>query len=68
MSAGLLSSGKSSFYSSVMRMSEYYKLPDFDPNDLNKSKTKHYINLMQHWQKYPTLAMYYSTLQETRIL
>ena len=48
MSAGLLSSGKSSFYSSVMRMSEYYKLPDFDPNDLNKSKTKHYINLMQH--------------------
>ena len=35
-------------YSSVMRMSEYYNLPDFDPNVLNKSKIKHYISLMQH--------------------
>ena len=43
MSADLHSSGKSSFYSSVMRMSEYYNLPDFDPNVLNKSKIKHYI-------------------------
>ena len=43
MSADLHSSGKSSFYSSVMRMSEYYNLPDFDPNVLNKS-----ISLMQH--------------------
>ena len=31
-----------------MRMSEYYNLPDFDPNVLNKSKIKHYISLMQH--------------------
>ena len=31
MSADLHSSGKSGFYSSVMRMSEYYNLPDFDP-------------------------------------
>jgi len=29
-------------------MSEYYNLPDFDPNVLNKSKIKHYISLMQH--------------------
>ena len=48
MSADLHSSGKRSFYSSVMRMSEYYNLPDFDPNVLNKSKIKHYISLMQH--------------------
>ena len=41
MSADLHSSGKSSFYSSVMRMSENYNLPDFDPNVLNKSKIKH---------------------------
>jgi len=34
MSADLHSSGKSSFYSSVMRISEYYNLPDFDPNVL----------------------------------
>jgi len=48
ISADLHSSGKSSFYSSVMRMSEYYNLPDFDPNVLNKSKIKHHISLMQH--------------------
>ena len=29
-------------------MSEYYNLPDFDPNVLNKSKIKHNISLMQH--------------------
>ena len=48
MSADLHSSGKSSFYSSGMRMSEYYNLSDFDPNVLNKSKIKHYLSLMQH--------------------
>ena len=48
MSTDLHSSGKSSFYSRVMRMSEYYNLPDFDPNVLNKSNIKHYISLMQH--------------------
>ena len=29
-------------------MSEYYNLPDFDPNVLNKSKIKHNLSLMQH--------------------
>jgi len=48
MSADLHFSGKSSFYSSVMRISEYYNLPDFDANVLNKCKSKHYISLMQH--------------------
>ena len=48
MSADLHSSGKSSFYSSVMRMSEYYILPDFDPNVLNKAMIKQYLSLMQH--------------------
>jgi len=46
MSADIHSSGKSSSYFSVMRMSEYYNLPDFDPNVLNKSKIKHYRSLM----------------------
>ena len=68
MSADLHSSGKSSFYSSVMRMSEYYNLPDFDPNVLNKFKIKHYISLMQHkyilhWQH----SIQHSN-KETRIL
>ena len=34
--------------SSVMRMTEYYSLPDFGPNVFDKSKIKHYISLMQH--------------------
>ena len=62
MSADLHSSGKSSFYSNVMRMSEYYNLRDFDPNVLNKSKNKHYIRKPNATQIYPTLATYYSTL------
>ena len=48
MSADFHSSGKSSFFSSVTRMSEYYNLPDFDPNVLTKSKIKHNLSLMQH--------------------
>jgi len=35
LSAELQSSGKSGFYSTVIKMSEYYNLPDFDPNVLN---------------------------------
>ena len=61
MSADLHSSGKSSFYSSVMRISEYYNLPDFDPKDQTLYKPN-------ATQIYPTLATYYSTLKETRIL
>ena len=71
MSADLHSSGKSSFYSSVMRMSECYNLPDFDPNVLNKSKIKHYISLMQnkyilHWQdtiQHSEKLEFYNTLK-----
>ena len=48
MSADLRSSGKSGFYSSVMRMSGYNNRPDFDPNVLNNSKIKHFISLMKH--------------------
>ena len=67
MSADLHSSGKSSFYSSVMSgMSEYYNLPDFDPNVLNKSKIKLYKP--NATQIYLTLATNYLTLKETRIL
>ena len=66
MSADLHSSGKSSFYSSVMRMSAYYNLPDFDPNVLNKFKSKKF-NKPNATEIYPTLATYYSTLEETRI-
>ena len=50
MSLDLYSSGKSSFYSSLMRISEFYNLPNFDPLLVNDAKINHYLNLMQ--QKY----------------
>ena len=28
-----------------MKISEYYDLPDFDPNNLSKAKIKHYIDI-----------------------
>ena len=55
MSSDLHNTSKNSFYSNLMRMSEYYNLPDFDPTFLTDAKIKHYVSLMQqkyisHWQ------------------
>ena len=55
MSSDLHNTSKNGFYSNVMRMSEYYNLPDFDPTFLTDAKIKHYVSLMQqkyisHWQ------------------
>ena len=55
MSSDLHNTSKTGFYSNVMRMSEYYNLPDFDPTFLTDAKIKHYVSLMQqkyisHWQ------------------
>ena len=50
MSSDLHNTSKNSFYSNVMRMSEYFYLPDFDPTFLTDAKIKHYVRLMQ--QKY----------------
>ena len=36
--------GKNSFYHNVIKISEYYDLPDFDPNNLSEAKIKHYID------------------------
>ena len=33
-----------------MKLSEYYDLPDFDPNNLSEAKIKHYIDIIN--QKY----------------
>ena len=47
-SADIHSSGKNSLYSTLIRLSEFYNLPDFDPIFLTDAKIKHYvINLMQ---------------------
>ena len=36
--------GKNSFYHNLIKISEYFNLPDFDPNNLSEAKIKHYIN------------------------
>ena len=41
-----------------MKISEYYDLPDFDPNNLSEAKIKHYIDIIKqkhitYWQ--PTI-------------
>ena len=36
----------------LMKISEYYDLPDFDPNNLSEAKIKHYIDIIK--QKYIT--------------
>ena len=36
--------GKNSFYQNVIKISEYYDLLDFDPNNLSEAKIKHYID------------------------
>ena len=55
MSLDLYSSGKSSFYSNLVRMSEFYNVPNFDPLLVTDAKINHYLKLMQqqyilHWQ------------------
>ena len=38
--------GKNSFYHNLMKISEYYDLPDFHPNNLSEAKIKHYIDII----------------------
>ena len=44
--------GKNSFYHDRIKISEYYDLPDFDPNNLSEAKIKLYIDMIK--QKYIT--------------
>ena len=39
-------------FHNLMKTSEYYELPDFDPNNLSEVKIKHYIDIIK--QKYIT--------------
>ena len=39
-------------FHNLMETSEYYDLPDFDPNNLSEAKIKHYIDIIK--QKYIT--------------
>ena len=47
MSLDLYSSGKRSLYSNLVRISEFYNLPDFDPLLVTDAKINHYLKLMQ---------------------
>ena len=47
MSLDLYSSGKSSFYSNLVRISEFYNQPNFDPLLVTGAKINHYLKLMQ---------------------
>ena len=55
MSLDLYSFGKNSCYSNLVRISEFYNLPNFDPLLVTDAKISHYLKLMQqkyilHWQ------------------
>ena len=47
ISLDLYSSGKSSFYANLMRISKLYNLPNFDPLLVTDAKINHYLKLMQ---------------------
>ena len=64
ISIELYDSGQNSFYSSLMKMSEYFKLLDFNYNSLSDSKVRQLVDLMKrkdvsHWNQ---------TLQHSRKL
>ena len=71
MSLYLCSSGKSSFYSNLVRISEFYNLPDFDPPLVTDAKINHYLKLMEqqyilHWQhtlQYSKKLEFYNTFK-----
>ena len=64
ISIELYNSGQNSFYSNVMKMSEYFNLFDFDYNSLSDSKIKQLVDLMK--KKY--VSYWNQTLQHSRKL
>ena len=62
MSFDLHSNGKSSFYSHLMKISEYFNLPDFNPNLLDTAIVKTFVRLMK--QKY--ISYWKNTLQHSQ--
>ena len=47
ISIELYNSGQNSFYSNIMKMSEYFNLFDFNYNSLSDSKIKQLVDLMK---------------------
>ena len=57
MSFDLHCNGKNSFHSHLMNMSEYFQLPDFNPDLLDIAMVKSYVSLMKqeyisYWQNF----------------
>ena len=64
ISIELYNSGQNSFYSNIMKMSEYFNLFDFNYNSLSDSKIKQLVDLMK--KKY--VPYWNQTLQHSRKL
>ena len=62
ISIDLYDNGKNSFYSSVMKINEYYNFNHFNYSSLNDCKIKQYINIMK--QKY--ISHWNQTLQNSQ--
>ena len=56
LSINLHSNGDTSFYSNIMELSKSYNLPNFVPNNLDKTKISRYKDIMK--QKYITQWRY----------
>ena len=56
LSRNLHSNGNTSFYSNIMELSKSYNLPNFVPNNLDKTKISRYKDIMK--QKYVTQWRY----------
>ena len=63
MSFDLHCNGKNSFHSHLMNTSEYFKLPDFNPDLLDIAMLKSFVNSMK--QEYMSLAKHPSTFSKT---
>ena len=62
--ADLHYNGQTSFYSSLIKMSEYYNFPNFNYYALNENNIRQYIDLMK--KKY--ISNWYQTLQHSQTL
>jgi len=56
LSINLHSNGNTSFYTNIMELSKSYNLPNFVPNNLDKTKISRYNDIMK--QKYITQWRY----------
>ena len=59
--------GKNSFYHNL-KISEYYDLPDFDPNNLSEAKIRHYNNTKYNIIKQKYIPYWQQTIHHSKKL